>query len=200
VVILIKESDDHDLFRFITDRNLLTQYDTLEVSVEVALKEKIAGITHDLIKDLNAVATKYISEFPGEYRRCPIYIDNSTHVPPAHDHVLSLMQDTVQYICGNWTGKSAIHLAAYALWRVNWIHPFVEGNGRTARAICYYILCVGNGMWLPGANIIPQQIRANRQPYYEALREADTAYENQSAVDVSVLEAYLSGLLTVQLR
>ncbi|MEX1365172.1 MAG: Fic family protein [Nannocystaceae bacterium] len=26
----------------------------------------------------------------------------------------------------------------YTLWRLNWIHPFVEGNGRTARAACYY--------------------------------------------------------------
>jgi hypothetical protein len=29
-------------------------------------------------------------------------------------------------------------LAAYGLWRLNWIHPFVEGNGRTARAVCYF--------------------------------------------------------------
>jgi Fic family protein len=109
------------------------------------------------------------------------------------------MHQLIQYVFDNWTQKTPIHIAAYALWRLNWIHSFVGGNGRTARAICYYILCVGNNMWLPGSNIIPQQIRANRKPYYEALRKADLGHADGVTVDVSALEQYLSDLLTTQL-
>jgi hypothetical protein len=53
-------------------------------------------------------------------------------------------------------------------------------------------------MWLPGRDIIPQQIRADRSPYYAALRSADDAYKN-GKVDVSELETYLGNLLLKQL-
>ena len=89
-------------------------------------------------------------------------------------------------------------LPAYALWRLNWIHPFVEGNGRTARAACYYLLCLKQGQLLPGKKIVPERIREDRTPYYDALRAADIAWE-QGQFDVSRLAGYLSGLLRQQL-
>lgn len=89
-------------------------------------------------------------------------------------------------------------LAAYALWRLNWIHPFVEGNGRTARAACYYLLCLKHGALLPGSKIVPERIRENRQPYYKALESADIAWEH-GQFNVSALAAYLSDLLVDQL-
>jgi len=196
---IIREADQPDLFRFITDRNLLAQYDLLEISVRVALQEKLEGISHDLIREMNRVATRYLCETPGQYRNCPIYISNSLHAPPSHGDVQGLMQEMVLYVLDNWKSKSAIHLASYVLWKLNWTHPFEEGNGRTARAMCYYLLCVGNGMWLPGGNIVPQQIRLNRPPYYEALRDADAAFKKSDRIDVSGMEGYLSRLLTIQL-
>src|ERR1017187_2265492 len=89
-------------------------------------------------------------------------------------------------------------LPAYALWRLNWIHPFVEGNGRTARAACYYLICMTQGKLLPGKKIVPERIRENRQPYYAGLQEADRNW-NEGHFDVSQLAAYLLDLLTGQL-
>ena len=89
-------------------------------------------------------------------------------------------------------------LPAYALWRLNWIHPFVEGNGRTARAACYYLLCLKQSQLLPGRKIVPERIRENRKPYYAALQAADQAWE-QGHFDVSVLTDYLSDLLIQRL-
>jgi Fic family protein len=89
-------------------------------------------------------------------------------------------------------------LAAYALWRLNWIHPFVEGNGRTARAACYYLICLKHGMLLPGKKIVPERIRENRDPYYAALEAADHAWD-AGKLDVSVMAKYLEELLKGQL-
>jgi Fic family protein len=89
-------------------------------------------------------------------------------------------------------------LPAYALWRLNWIHPFVEGNGRTARAACYYLLCLRHRQLLPGTKIVPERIREDRQPYYAALRAADIEWE-QGHFDVRELANYLSNLLKQQL-
>lgn len=41
----------------------------------------------------------------------------------------------------NWS-KPADHLGAYVLWKLNWIHPFADGNGRTARAVAYVVMSI----------------------------------------------------------
>jgi hypothetical protein len=51
---------------------------------------------------------------------------------------------------------------------------------------------------LTGRKIVPERIRENRQPYYEALRAADKAWD-EGHYDVSQLAAYLSDLLKAQL-
>ncbi len=84
------------------------------------------------------------------------------------------------------------------LWRLNWIHPFGEGNGRTARVISYVVLCVRVGFLLPGTKTIPQQIDANKTPYYDALREADLAWSKKE-LDLSEMETLLEQLLATQL-
>src|ERR1700685_3269932 len=89
-------------------------------------------------------------------------------------------------------------LAAFALWNLNWIHPFIEGNGRTARAACYYLICMKQGRILPGKKTVPERIRGMRDPYYVALQLADRAWDAGN-FDVSELTSYLSILLRDQL-
>lgn len=195
---IIVEKDDPDLFRLVTDANLLRQYDYLRQCVAIALKNPKTPISHRVIKDLNHHAVVNLCQHPGEYRACPISITNTPHVPPDHPKVNGLMDDFMHYLGEHWADRSELHLSAYVLWRLNWIHPFEEGNGRTARATSYHVLCVKYGMWLPGANTIPMQIRVNRTPYYAALRAADIAYD-KGEIDVSALEDYLEELLRKQL-
>jgi Fic family protein len=90
-------------------------------------------------------------------------------------------------------------MAAYGLWRLNWIHPFIEGNGRTARATCYYLLCAKSGSLLPGRKIVPERIRENRKGYVDGLRGADRAW-HEGNLDFSELEAYLADMLEAQLK
>jgi len=82
--------------------------------------------------------------------------------------------------------------------RLNWIHPFIEGNGRTARATCYYLLCVRSGALLPGRRILPERIRDNRDGYEAALKAADRAWED-GHLDFTEMEDYLAKLLIAQL-
>ena len=80
----------------------------------------------------------------------------------------------------------------------NWIHPFVEGNGRTARAVCYYLICVRNGAFLKGRKIVPERIREDRRPYYKALKDCDIAWE-AGRLDLSSMEDYIAGIMQAQL-
>jgi Fic family protein len=99
----------------------------------------------------------------------------------------------------NFSEKSAIHLAAYVMWRVNWVHPFDDGNGRTARAASYLVLCVKLGYRLPGKKSLIDLIVGSKPPYWAALEAADAAWADNNRIDVGELERLLENLLGAQL-
>ena len=89
------------------------------------------------------------------------------------------MDELVNEVNRSWDSSSANRLATYALWQVNAIHPFVNGNGRTARAVCYFVLCVRSGVLLRGSTFSLEVMRREpvRTQYIEALRQADAGNE-----------------------
>jgi Fic family protein len=149
-----------------------------------------------MIWALNHVAVTHICQFGGRYREEPIYV--GSHIPPHYEKVPELMDRFVSFIHENWYIYSETELAAYALWRMNWIHPFIEGNGRTARAVSYYLLCVRHGALLGGRKIVPERIREDRDGYEAALIAADKAWDN-GELDFTKMEDYLAALVQAQL-
>jgi Fic family protein len=197
---VLTEKDDPGLFQIVTERNLLRQYSFLQTTVELGLQKRdFFTLSHELICELNRAAVIYLSDSAGAYRKEPIQITHSNHTPPHFQRVQSLMDGMLKYVGDNWDTKDAIHLAAYTLWRLCWIHPFVQGNGRTARATSYLVLCFKLGFWLPGVNTIMKQIQTDRGPYYAALHAADDG-EAKKILDVAQMEAYLNSLLIEQLK
>jgi Fic family protein len=193
----VREKDNPELFAKVQAQNLLRQYDLLSNCIEIGLEKGIESFDKYTLWALNYAAVANIAQFGGRYREEPIYVGN--HRPPHFREVPDHMDRFFSVVHENWlTIDHPTLLPAYALWRMNWIHPFVEGNGRTARAACYYLICMKQGRLLGGRKIVPERIRENRQPYYDALRAADNAWE-EGDFDVSQLADYLSGLLKAQL-
>ena len=120
-------------------------------------------------------------------------------MPPKAHLVPGLMEEMCDYVNEHWTEAQALHLCAYVMWRLNWIHPFVDGNGRTSRAVAYLVLCSKVGYALPGSRTLPEQISANKTPYYNALEAADEALRSTGEIDVSVMEKLLDEYLAEQL-
>lgn len=108
------------------------------------------------------------------------------------------MDDFVNMVNRIWETTDAVVLAAYVLWRLNYIHPFINGNGRTARATCYFVLCVKLGNLLPGTKILPELLKENRAAYVAALRHVDASV-GPGGPDLTPLHALLSDLLDQQL-
>lgn len=193
----VREKDDPALYAKIQEHNLLRQYDLLSNCIEIGLRKGIEAFDKYTLWTLNYAAVANISQFGGRYREEPIYVGG--HCPPHFKDVPNQMDRFFSLIHENWTlADHPTFLAAYALWRLNWIHPFVEGNGRTARAACYYLICMKHGSLLLGRKIVPERIRENRQPYYAALQAADRAWD-AGQFDVSQLATYLEDLLKAQL-
>jgi Fic family protein len=193
----VRKKDDPVLYTRIEEQKLLRQYDLLSNCIEIGLKKGIEAFDKYTLWALNHVAVANISQFGGRFREEPIYV--GTHVPPHFRDVPNEMDRFFSIVHENWTlVEHPTYMAAYALWRLNWIHPFVEGNGRTARAACYYLICLKQNGLLGGRKTVPERIRENRQPYYDGLKAADTAWES-GQYDVNELAIYLETLLRGQL-
>src|SRR5262245_36348272 len=91
----------------------------------------------------------------------------------------------------------AIDRAAYAIWRTNWIHPFPGGNGRTARALGYLVLCMDLGSVPGGEPQFPTLIYDAAGDYTKALRSADAA-ERNGAEDLGAMSALVRSAITRQ--
>lgn len=194
---IVLQEEEPALYARMQEANLIRQYDLLTNCIEIGLKKGPTAFNTHTLWALNHVAVANIAQLGGRFRQEPVYV--GYHIPPHFKDVPELMDRFIVFIHENWHKCSPSQLAAYGLWRLNWLHPFVEGNGRTARAACYYLFCVRHGEVLGGGKILPERIRENREPYYAALRAADRAWD-RGHFDVNELDQYLSGLVEAQLR
>lgn len=179
--------------------NGLRQIDAVNEMIESWLQpERPFKLRPSHLLHLHRFALQGLSSYAGNFRPAGIEIGGSKHQPVQAYLVPEKVEELCDYVNDNWELKSPMHLAAYVLWRLNWIHPFTDGNGRTARAVSYLVLCVGIGIRLPGINTIPEQISVNKQPYYAALEAADVA-SGAGTLDLTEMEELLSALLAEQL-
>lgn len=193
---LVLEQNERELYDRVQEKNLIRQYDLLTNCIEIGLQKDHTAFDKYMLWTLNHVAVAQISQFGGRFRDEPIYVGD--HVPPHFSKVPDLMDRFISFVHENWFLLSPTELAAYGLWKMNWIHPFIEGNGRTARAVCYYLLCVRHGALLGGSKILPERIKENRDGYEAALIAADRAWE-AGHLDFSQMEEYLAALVQAQL-
>jgi Fic family protein len=139
-------------------------------------KERPFKLRAGPILQLHKAALDGLHQLAGTYRNTAVKIGGSRHQPPEAAFVADEVQLMCEYVNNNWAIKSAAHLAAYVLWKMNWIHPFADGNGRTARAVSYVVFSIKLDGLLPGTPTIPEQVAADKQPYYKGLEVADKAW------------------------
>lgn len=179
--------------------NTLRQYDRMVELINETLRQtQRFRLRPSAIQELNRISIRNIEAEAGRWRDVPIVIDGSSHQPPPHEEVPRHVDDLCDYVNEKWDNKSPFHLAAYVMWRLNWIHPFVDGNGRTTRAVSYYVLCAKLQFHMPGVTTVPEMIAQNKDPYYKALEAADAA-QQKGTLDVSEMEYLLSDLLAKQM-
>lgn len=193
----ILEKENEELFNRIQEQNLNRQYELLINCIEIGLLKGPVSFDKYLLWALDHVAVANISQFGGRFRREPIYVGD--HKPPHFKDVDEWMDRFVSTVQENWYVWTETELAAYVLWRMNWIHPFIEGNGRTARAASYFVMCVRAGKLLSGRKIVPERIRENREAYEAALIAADRAWDD-GHLDFTQMEDFLASLLQAQLQ
>lgn len=135
----------------------------------------------DQVKELHAL----IMGDPGGsslFRTTPVIITGSPHVPPASwDNVMSAMEDWQKWSISNSESSPLMRAIVLHAWLTH-IHPFTDGNGRTARAVMNLELVRGG---FPSVIIR----RKDRLRYYEALAESDLGGNLELIAELILLRA-----------
>lgn len=171
--------EDNPLYQHLKAENYGRHYDFMNSTIQIALDHPHPPrLSQSFIKNLNCHAIAGLHEDAGQYRKYPVYV--GTYRPPASGYVPMLMEEFVVQINDFWETSTPIPLSCFALWRINNIHPFVNGNGRTARAVFYFILCTKIGGFLPEGPKLLESLSTghNRTRYVQALKNADAGGDN----------------------
>lgn len=188
--------EDHPVYQALEIANGNRQYDFLRSIVLASMEMQRPFLSQHVIKALNFQAITCLHTNPGEYRPCQVKVGD--YYPPEHYRVSALMDDFVNEVNRSWDKQDPVVLAAFVLWKLNHIHPFINGNGRTARAACYFVLCLKFGGWLKGKTILPELIRGKHAEHVAALRAVDASL-HAGQLDLGPLHELLARLLNEQI-
>lgn len=158
--------------------------------VKEQVKRKPWSLSEKDILHIHNMILKGINDTDaGHYRSVPVRISGSAVVLPNPRKVPDLMQEFIGWLVRE-QGLHPVELAAEAHYRLVTIHPFVDGNGRTARLLMNMILLISG---YPAAIIRKQ----DRLAYIESLEKAQLGSSKENyfkiitnAVDRS-LDIYL---------
>lgn len=127
------------------------------------LKETIASeeLDEKKIKNIHEILTENIIQ-GGIYRNTDVQITGANHMPPTPNEMYNQLKFFYEDLRINKNKMYPIELAAWTHAEFVRIHPFIDGNGRTARLIMNYQL-MKNGF-------LPISIKAEeRVEYYQTL-------------------------------
>ena len=140
-------------------------------------------ITPSFIREVQKIVVTDLkhdgSKWPGDWRSCSVHIKKSDHEPPNHIEIPRLIQELCDYIADDNDNKMDIIKIALAHHRLAAIHPFDNGNGRTARLVTYAMLIKAKFINKTMRTILnPSAIFCmDRQEYYNKLAAADSGKE-----------------------
>jgi Fic family protein len=137
---------------------------------------------------------------PGTIRTYPVTVGSYRGAPEADCEFL--LERICRWLTGNQfkarKGQeivTAILKAILAHLYMAWIHPFGDGNGRTARLIEFEIL-ISSGVPAPAAHLLSNHYNQTRTEYYRQLELASLSGGDYIAFVSYAVQGFLDGLKT----
>lgn len=160
-----------------------------------ALKNDRHEYTAEFLTHLNRQVLQGLPLSPevelGRLRRHDVGVGN--YRPPSHGRMRELVERLCQWLRDDWHGDPlimAVLKAVVAHLYVAWIHPFGDGNGRTARLLEFCIL-VDAGVPQVSAHLLSNHYNQTRAEYYRSL---DMARASPIAFVEYAVSGFVDGL------
>ncbi len=167
-----------------------------------AVEGALTPVTADLICDYNRQVlegTAYDDTTPGLVREHSVIVGNYRGAPPqdyaylVHRLAEWLESDTFRHQDPNLGFALVVAQAVYAHLYISWIHPFGDGNGRTARLLEFMLLARSGRMPLLAAHLLSNHYNLTRDRYYRELEAASRDRSAKKFVSYAI-EGFLDGL------
>ena len=151
-------------------------------------------ITEETVKQIHRLLLDKILDEPGEYRTGMITVPGANFTPPRSAEIPRLIRELVDWVDRNPWEYPPVELAARFMHRLLIIHPFHDGNGRTARILTNLIL------FRNGYPTLTNISYRDRRQYLEALGEADLEQLQPlvNLIAMSVEEALTKYLIAIE--
>lgn len=131
--------------------------------------QNVAITEHDILQIHHLILQGIDDLNKGKYREVQVLISGAKHIPPQPYDVPQEMQKLMNWYKDNKNQLHPVELSAEMHERLVTIHPFIDGNGRTARLLMNLIL-LQNGFPIA----ILKGDADSRLTYYNALEVAQT--------------------------
>jgi len=142
-------------------------HEALEFIFEQVEHDSQHTISEHLIRELQSLVIGNIDKsIAGTYRDVEVAITASSHQPPLATEVPGKMSDLIKWFRQEQSILNPIELAAILHHKLVNIHPFADGNGRTARLLMNIIL-------LQAGYPLVIILKNDRKKYYDTLSLAD---------------------------
>jgi Fic family protein len=160
-------------------------------------------ITPEMVKQFNReVLTALDSEphiTPGEYRKTSVVVGNYRGAPA--EDCEYLVEHLCEWLNGDdfapptpdWKVPLALIKAVLAHLYLAWIHPFDDGNGRSARLMELQILLAA-GMPMPATHLLSNHYNETRSEYYRQLQAASRSGGDVLPFIRYALRGFLDGI------
>jgi Uncharacterized conserved protein len=155
-------------------------------------------ITKKNVLKLHENITHYTLEYTyleGQYRSEPVYVVNRegdiVFTPPNANLVQGQMEDLLEWMSNTSRELNAVISAGIIHYEFVRIHPFVDGNGRTGRALAAIYL------YLRGFDVdftLDEYYHSDRQAYYHALNSVDQKTQDLTDWLLYFLEGFLTSI------
>lgn len=148
------------------EQNEVIGMDAAMTYVNTTLVSRIGSVTTNDILEIHRRVLGYVDPVEaGRFRTNQVFVGH--HIPPHPIDVEKHMQEFVLWLNSEEAmGLHPVEFAALAHYKLVYIHPFVDGNGRTSRLLMNLILMQ--------AGYPPVTIRKeHRSEYYNALEQAN---------------------------
>lgn len=140
----------------------------LEYLYDLVNKDKKHTISEMLIRNLHQIIIQETDkEWAGRYRNANVIIGGAKHTPPDALQVPQKMRNLINWLNSQKNKTNITELSALLHHKLVYIHPFFDGNGRTARLTMNLLL-------MQAGYPLVIILKNDRKKYYDVLDKADS--------------------------
>jgi Fic family protein len=185
-------------------QEVINYRNVVELLDELAFKR--GGYGMNMLKDIQRlVVFKIVSDDKvGEFRKSQVIIKNEETQevilrPPPFIEVKYMIEDLMEWLSNPETKEiHPILIAGVAHYDLVAIHPFIEGNGRTARAFATLIL-IKEGYDIKRFFALEEHFDEDPGSYYQAFAEVDKQSPNIEERDLTPWLEYFTQVFAIEI-